>query len=32
MANYNLVIGSEFKPFSYQEMIAPVLIAQQSHQ
>lgn len=31
MAN-NIIIGSEFKPFSYQEMLAPVLMAQQQHQ
>ena len=32
MANYNLVIDSTFKPFSYQEMLAPVMMAQQAHQ
>lgn len=32
MANYSLVINSQFKPFSYQEMLAPVLMATQAHQ
>lgn len=32
MANYSLVINSQFKPFSYQEMLAPTLIATQAHQ
>lgn len=32
MANYSLVINSQFKPFSYQEMLAPTLMATQSHQ
>lgn len=32
MANFNLVIGSEFKPFSYEEMLAPVLMATQAQQ
>lgn len=32
MANYNLVIDSTFQPFSYQEMLAPVMMAQQAHQ
>ena len=32
MPNYNLVINSQFKPFSYQEMLAPVLMATQAHQ
>lgn len=32
MANYSLVINSQFKPFSYQEMLAPVLMATQTHQ
>ena len=32
MANYNLVINSQFKPFSYQEMLAPALMATQAHQ
>lgn len=32
MANYSLVIGSKFRPFEYQEMLAPVLLATQAHQ
>lgn len=32
MANYSLVIDSAFKPFSYQEMLAPVMMATQAHQ
>lgn len=32
MANFNLVVNSKFKPFSYQELVAPVLIAAQAHQ
>lgn len=32
MANYSLVINSQFKPFSYQEMLAPVLMATEAHQ
>lgn len=32
MANYSLVVNSSFKPFSYQEMLAPVLMATQAHQ
>lgn len=32
MANYSLVIDSAFKPFSYQEMLAPTLMATQAHQ
>ena len=32
MANYNLVINSQFKPFSYSEMLQPVLMATQAHQ
>lgn len=32
MANYSLVIGSQFKPFSYSEMLQPVLMATQAHQ
>lgn len=32
MANYSLVINSQFKPFSYQEMLAPTLVATQAHQ
>lgn len=32
MADYSLVIGSQFKPFSYSEMLQPVLMATQAHQ
>jgi hypothetical protein len=32
MANYSLVINSRFSPFSYQEMLAPTLMATQAHQ
>lgn len=32
MANYSLVINSQFKPFSYQEMLAPTLMSTQAHQ
>lgn len=32
MANYSLVINSQFKPFSYQEMLTPTLMATQAHQ
>lgn len=32
MANYSLVIDSKFKPFSYQELLAPALMATQAHQ
>ena len=32
MANYSLVINSRFTPFTYQEMLAPVLMATQAHQ
>lgn len=32
MANYSLVINSQFKPFSYSEMLQPVLMATQAHQ
>ena len=32
MANYNLVLDTKFKPFSYAEMLAPVLAATQAHQ
>lgn len=31
MANYSLVVGSKFKPFSYQELLAPALMATQAH-
>lgn len=32
MAGYNLILDTKFKPFSYQEMLAPVLAATQAHQ
>lgn len=32
MANYSLIINSQFKPFSYSEMLQPVLMATQAHQ
>lgn len=32
MANYSLVINSRFRPFSYQEMLAPTLQSTQAHQ
>lgn len=32
MANYSLVLDTRFKPFSYQEMLAPVAAATQAHQ
>lgn len=32
MADYSLVINSQFKPFTYQEMLQPVLMATQAHQ
>ena len=32
MANYSLVIDSRFRPFEYQELLAPVLMATQAHQ
>ena len=32
MANYSLIINSKCNPFSYQEMLAPVLMATQAHQ
>ena len=32
MPNYSLIINSSFKPFSYQEMLAPVMQATQAHQ
>lgn len=32
MANYSLVINSRFRPFEYQELLAPVLMATQAHQ
>ena len=30
--NFNLVVNSSFKPFSYSEMLQPVLMATQAHQ
>ena len=32
MANYSLILDTKFKPFSYQEMVAPVIAATQAHQ
>ena len=32
MANYSITVNSKFKPFSYQELLAPVLLATQAHQ
>lgn len=32
MANYSLVVNSQFNPFSYQDFLAPVLMATQAHQ
>lgn len=32
MSNYSLTISSRFKPFSYQELLAPALMATQAHQ
>lgn len=32
MANYSLTIGSKFRPFEYQELLAPVLMATQAYQ
>ena len=32
MPNYSLVINSQFHPFSYQDMIAPVALATQAQQ
>ena len=32
MSNYSLIVNSQFKPFSYQEMLAPTLMATQAHQ
>lgn len=32
MPNYSLVLDTKFKPFSYQEMLAPVMAATQAHQ
>lgn len=31
MPNYNLTINSTFKPFSFEEMLQPVMIAQAAH-
>lgn len=31
MANYSLVVNSKFRPFEYQELVAPVLLATQAH-
>ena len=32
MANYSLVVGSRFSPFTYEELIKPALMATQAHQ
>ena len=32
MANYNLVADAKFRPFSYQELLAPALMMTQAHQ
>ena len=32
MPNYTLTVGSKFRPFEYQELIAPVLMATQAQQ
>lgn len=32
MANYSLVVGSKFSPFTYQELLQPALMATQAHQ
>lgn len=32
MPNYSLILDTKFKPFSYQEMLAPVMAATQAHQ
>lgn len=32
MSNYSLIINSRFRPFEYQELLAPVLMATQAHQ
>ena len=32
MPNYSLILDTKFKPFSYQELVAPVLAATQAHQ
>ncbi len=32
MANYSLIVGSKFSPFTYQELLQPALLATQAHQ
>ena len=32
MANYSLIVGSKYNPFSYQELLQPALMATQAHQ
>ena len=32
MADYSMVIGSKFSPFSYEELLKPALMATQAHQ
>lgn len=32
MASYNLILDTKFKPFSYQEMLAPVAASTKAHQ
>lgn len=32
MANYNLIMNARFRPFSYSELLNPVLMATQAHQ
>lgn len=32
MANYNIVVGSKFKPFSYEEILQPLQMATIAHQ
>lgn len=32
MANYTLIANSQFKPFTYQDFLAPALMATQAHQ
>lgn len=31
MANYSLIINSKFRPFEFEEMLKPVMIAEQAH-
>ena len=31
MANYSITINSKFRPFSFQEMMAPLTIMEQNH-